>query len=67
MKRRFRNANIGIAAGMVVLLVGFAFFHGNEGAMEVLALVTFAVAIGVHLALGSRDERLRDRETRGLR
>jgi hypothetical protein len=57
MKRSLRNANIGIASSVVVLIVGTIFFHGNEGAMELLALFGFSVAMGVLFFLEWRDER----------
>jgi hypothetical protein len=64
MKRTFRNANIGIASGAAVLVVGFALLHGNEGAMEVLALGAFAVVMSVYLFLQRRDDRARSKGAR---
>lgn len=57
MERSFRNANIGIAASVVVLVVGTVLFHGNDWAMELLALLGFGVAMGVLFFLEGRDER----------
>jgi uncharacterized MnhB-related membrane protein len=62
MKRTFRNANIGIASGAAVLAVGFALLHGNDGAMEVLALGAFAVVMSVYLFLERRDDRARPKD-----
>jgi quinol-cytochrome oxidoreductase complex cytochrome b subunit len=57
MKRSFRNANIGIASSVVVLIVGTILFYDNDGAMELLALFAFGVAMGVLFFLDWRDER----------
>jgi hypothetical protein len=57
MKRSFRNANFGIASSVAVLVVGTILFYDNEGAMELLALFAFAVAMGVLFFLDWRDER----------
>lgn len=64
MKRGIRNANIGLAVAAAVLTVGFIFLHGNDGAMELLALGVFAVGMGVSILLDRRDERARARRTR---
>ena len=42
---------------MVVLVVGTVLFHGNDWAMELLALLGFGVAMGVLFFLEGRDER----------
>jgi hypothetical protein len=55
MKRTFRNANIGIVSGAIVLAIGFVLFHDNDGAMEVLALGAFAVVMSVFLFFERRD------------
>ncbi len=62
MKRSFRNANIGLAVSVVVLVVGTVFLYDNEGAMEALALFAFAVAMGVLFFLDWRDERVQGKE-----
>jgi hypothetical protein len=59
MKRSFRNANIGLAASVVVLVVGVVLLHDSESAIEVLALFAFGVAMGVLFFLDWRDERAR--------
>jgi len=59
MKRGFRNANIGIALGAIVLAIGFPFCHDSEGATELLALGGLAVALGTLFLLDWRDERAR--------
>jgi hypothetical protein len=64
MKKGFRNANIGIAVSAVVLAAGFIPFHGNEGAMEALAVGAFAVGMAVLFLLDWRDERVQRGGTR---
>jgi len=64
MKRSLRNANIGIASSIVVLVVGTVFFHDSEGAMEALAIVTTVVAFGVLFFLEWRDERTQGESSR---
>ena len=64
MKRSLRNANIGIAWGAVVLVVGTFFFHDSEGAMEVLALVATVLTFGVLFFLEWRDERAQGKRSR---
>jgi hypothetical protein len=59
MKRLFRNANIGIAVVMVVAVVGFAFLHNDEAALNALGVVAFAMGMGVYLGLNIRDDRAR--------
>jgi undecaprenyl pyrophosphate phosphatase UppP len=61
-KRLFRNAHIGVAIGCTLAVVGAILFHGNEGMQELMALVTFAVAMGVYLTLNARDDRARAHE-----
>lgn len=63
MKRGIRNGNIGIASGVIVLAIGFTFVHGNEEAMELLAIGAFAVVMGVSILLNRRDERARARRS----
>lgn len=62
MKRIFRNANIGIAFGALVLAVGFPLLYDDEGAVELLALGAFAVVMSVYLFLERRDDRARPRD-----
>jgi len=42
---------------VAVLIVGTILFYDNEGAMELLALFAFGVAMGVLFFLDWRDER----------
>jgi hypothetical protein len=42
---------------MIVLVIGTAFFYDNEGAMELLGLFTFGVAMSVLFLLEWRDEK----------
>lgn len=46
-----------------MLVVGTVFFHDNEGAMELLALFGFSVAMGVLFFLEGRDERAQRKGT----
>jgi hypothetical protein len=59
LKRLFRNANIGLAISMIVVVIGFAFLHNNEAALNALSVVMFAVAMGIYLTLNIRDDRAR--------
>jgi hypothetical protein len=59
MKRLFRNANIGLAIGVTFLIVGFVFLYKSEEALNALAVGSFAVFMGVFLALNIRDDRAR--------
>ena len=56
-RRLFRNAHIGVASGVILAVIGAILFHGNEGMQELMAVVTFAVAMGVYLTLNARDDR----------
>jgi hypothetical protein len=62
MKRLFRNANVGIAVAVALLIVGFWPVHRSEDASTVLGLTAFAVGMGVSIALNFRDDRVRDRK-----
>jgi hypothetical protein len=62
MKRLFRNANVGIAVAVVLLIVGFWPVHRSEDASTALGLAAFAVGIGVSIALNIRDDRARARK-----
>jgi len=58
MKQSFRYANIGIAAGSVVLCVGaFIFRHAGDGMLQAVAIVGFIVAISVYNGLEGRAKR----------
>jgi len=63
MKRLFRNANIGIAVSMSMLVAGFAFLHGNEAALEVLSPVAFFSGLAVFIGLNIRDDRAQQRKS----
>lgn len=64
MKRSFRNANIGLATSVAVLIVGTIIFHDSESAMEALALLALVVAFGVLFFLEWRDERTHGKGSR---
>jgi uncharacterized membrane protein len=57
MKRLFRNANIGIAVGAVLLIGGAILFHGNDEAYSATTVVSFVVGMAVYLGLSIRDDR----------
>ncbi len=59
MKRLVRNAHIGIAVGVAVLVVGFWPAHNSEDAVAALGMVGFFTALGVCFGLSYRDERAR--------
>jgi uncharacterized membrane protein YiaA len=61
MKRLLRNAHIGMAVGLALLVVGFWPAHTSESAVGVLGVAAFFTAIGVYLGLNIRDERVRGR------
>lgn len=66
-KRHFKKANIGIAWGALVLLVGFPFLHGSAEGTQALALCSFLVSMVVPFILDWREERAHDkRRSRGL-
>jgi hypothetical protein len=54
-----RNANIGVAVGCFLLLLGcwLAGWDVDDGEGSVIMVVVFVGAIGVTLALGERDYR----------
>ncbi len=62
MKRLFRNANIGIAVSMLILVVGFVFLYDDEAALKALGAVAFFTGLAVLLGLNIRDERARRKE-----
>lgn len=49
---------------MVVAVVGFAFLHGNESALNALSVAVLVTAMGIYLALNIRDERARGKGDR---
>jgi uncharacterized membrane protein YhhN len=56
-KRLFRNANIGILVGAVLLISGAILFHKNDDAYSASAVVSFVIGMIVYLGLSVRDER----------
>jgi hypothetical protein len=62
MKRLFRNAHVGLAVGMFVAIVGVAFLHGNESALNALSVAVIVTTMGVFVALSIRDERARGKD-----
>ena len=57
MKRLFRNANIGVAVGAILMGAGIFVFHGNEDLQSAATVVSFVVAMAVYFVLSERDER----------
>jgi hypothetical protein len=64
MKRLIRNANIGLAVSVALLVVGFWPVHRSDTATTILGLVAFAVGMGLLIALNLRDERDPPRDQR---
>ena len=62
--RLFRNANIGLAVGTTVLIVGFYPARHSEVASTALGLAMFAISMGVFFVLSIRDERARRNDSR---
>jgi hypothetical protein len=59
LSRLFRNANIGIAVGIGLLIVGFFPTLHSDVASTALGLAAFAISMGVFFVLSVRDERAR--------
>lgn len=59
VKREFRKAHLGIAAGIFVLLAGLPFLYDNDAGMQGLAVGALVVALGVTFFLDWREERAR--------
>jgi len=57
MKRLFRNANIGVAVGAVLLIGGAILFNGNDEAYGAMTVASFVVGMAVYLGLSIRDDR----------
>lgn len=57
MKRQFRNANIGLAVGAIVLIGGAVLFHGNDDAYSATTVASFIIGMAVCFGLIIRDER----------
>jgi hypothetical protein len=62
--RLFRNGNIGLGVGTLVLVVGFYPARHSEVASTALGLTMFIVSMGVFFALSIRDERARRKDSR---
>lgn len=62
--RLFRNANVGLAVGITVLVVGFYPARHSEVAITALGLAMFVISMGVFFALSIRDERARRKDDR---
>lgn len=57
MKRLFRNANIGVAVGAILMIGGVILFHGNDEAYSAMTVAAFVIGMAVYLGLSVRDER----------
>jgi uncharacterized membrane protein len=53
----FKNANIGVAVGAIVLIAGAVLFQGNDDAYTAATVVSLVIAIAVSIGLDVRDER----------
>jgi len=62
MKRLFRNANIGVAVGAVLLFGGTILFHGDADACSATTVGAIVACFGTMFWLDCRDERARDRD-----
>jgi hypothetical protein len=57
MKRGIRNANVGIAAMVILLIVGLIVLPDSESAAGVYGVGAFAFAFGVYFFFEWRDEK----------
>jgi len=58
-----RQANIGIAVGVVVMVVGaFLFRNSGEAALQLVGIVSFASAFAVYFVLLGRAERENEKD-----
>jgi hypothetical protein len=64
LRRLFRNANIGLAVGLAVVVLAFFPTRHNEVASSALGLAMFVVSMGVFFVLSVRDERTRRKDKR---
>lgn len=64
MKRQFRNANIGLAVGAIVLIGGAILFRGNGDAYSATTVASFIIATAVCFGLIIRDERAGRKDSR---
>jgi hypothetical protein len=58
-----RYANIGLAVGIAILVVGAILFKGSEGALEAIGLISFFSAFAVYYLLDERARRRNERRT----
>jgi hypothetical protein len=65
MKRGIRNANVGVAVGLIALAIGAVFLHYSEVAMEFLTLGAFGITMGVMFLLDWLDDRTTGRKGSG--
>jgi hypothetical protein len=64
MNRRFKNANIGIAAMVILLMLGLVVLPDSERATGAFGIGAFAVGMGVYFFLDWRDERAQGKRAR---
>jgi hypothetical protein len=64
MKRLFRNANIGLVVGAIVLIGGAVLFHGNDDAYSATTVASFIIATAVCFGLSIRDDRTARKDSR---
>jgi uncharacterized membrane protein len=60
----FRNTNIGVAVGAIVLIMGAVLFQGNDDAYAATTVASLVIAIAVSIALDIRDERAGRKDSR---
>ena len=57
-ERDLRNANIGILAGVLIVVVGAAVFRNSgEAALQLVGLISFVGALAVYMILDELSER----------
>jgi len=64
MKKLIRNAHIGIAVSIAILVIGFWPAHNSEDAVVALEMIAFFTGLGVCLGLSFRDDRAREKRSR---
>jgi hypothetical protein len=62
MKMLVRNAHIGVAVAVVILVIGFWPARHSEDAVAALGMIAFFAGLGVCFGLSYRDERARDKD-----
>jgi hypothetical protein len=63
MKKLIRNAHIGIAVAIAILVVGFWPTHTSEDAVAALGMVAFFTGLGVCFGISYREERAREKRS----